>query len=85
VTSRSASANGGLMPLHDREPHFGSRDGPYGYQSRSQVSDAWIFGESVITIVVCILTIAYVILRHPIMVLALAILIGMFGTVAGWW
>lgn len=59
--------------------------GPYGCPSRGPQSDAAVFGDAVVMILASLLTILYVILRHPITCLALAILIGMVGEIAGWW
>lgn len=56
---------------------------PYGCQSEEvQVSDALVFSDAVITIIVSLLTIGYVILRHPIMVLTLLLLTGTIGMLA---
>lgn len=58
------------------------RECPFGCQSEVQVSDAWVFGDAIITIIVSVLTIAYVILRHPLMVLTLLLLTGTVGMLA---
>lgn len=55
---------------------------PYGCQSEVQVSDAWVFGDAIVTIIVSVLTIAYVILRHPVLVLTLLLLTGTVGMLA---
>lgn len=41
-----------------------------------------VFSDAVITIIVSLLTIGYVILRHPIMVLTLLLLTGTVGMLA---
>jgi len=48
-------------------------------------SDASIFGEAVVLMFASILTMVDVLLRHPIVCLALAIVIGMLGETVGWW
>lgn len=72
-----------------RPPH-GRRHGPDDdwrptYEWHTPVSDAWVFGEAVITILTALLTIIYLILRHPFTVLTLCLLVAFVGAVAGWW
>lgn len=51
----------------------------------SSRSDAWLFGEAVVLMFASIVTMVDVLLRHPIICLALAMAIGMLGEAAGWW
>lgn len=58
---------------------------PYGCQPQVEVSDAWVFGEAVMNLLVSLFTMAYVILSRPRLVLVLVVLVTVVGALAGWW
>jgi hypothetical protein len=56
---------------------------PYGCRPEVvKVSDAWVFSDAIVTIILSVLTIAYVILRHPLLVLTLLLITGTVGMLA---
>ena len=73
-----------MSPAYDRSSDREPRECPYGCQPTVPQSDVWVFGDAAVALFASILTMVLVLLRHPITCLALAILVGMVGEVAGW-
>ena len=64
--------------MPDRTTRGDPRPCPFGCRAEEEPSDAWMFVASVLTIV-------RVLVRNPGLALALAVVVGLLGELAGWW
>jgi hypothetical protein len=74
-----------MIPLDDRQPYPAPGECPYGCEPQVQVSDAWVFAEAVMSLLVSLFTMGYVILSRPRLVLMLVVVVSVLGAIAGWW
>jgi hypothetical protein len=73
-----------MMPYEER--HYSvprSHRCPYQYEVRG--SDAWLLADAVFTVLAAAVTIVVLIVRHPFMVLTVALVAKLVGALAGWW
>jgi hypothetical protein len=72
-----------VTPPFDREFEPGRHPDPRLCELHG--SDAWLLVDALVSILVGLVTILLVVLRHLIRILFWLVVIGMIGTVAGWW
>jgi len=64
--------------MPDRSTRGDPHPCPFGCDPETEPSDAWMLVGSVLTIV-------RVLVRNPGLALALAVVVGLLGEMAGWW
>lgn len=74
-----------MMPRYYRHSGSGLRRCPcYEAGWQGSDSDSWAFTEAVVVILAAVVTVVFVMLRHPVL-LALAVMVWMTGGAIGWW